>query len=440
MPQFTKYALENSLKKLLLQKPLNKITINDITEDCGINRMTFYYHFRDIYDLVEWVCMEDAKKALADNFVRIFDAVRENKPFIMNVYRCVSREQVEKYLTPLTDDLLMGVINELSAEMVVRAEDKAFIAQVYSYAFVGLMLEWIAADMQGKPEEIVLSQGSAEAIRASVEAHNGPGASLVTAELTYSDGQMAAVRNNIPVIKVKMGPNWSMDIPAMKAAAAEAAKKGTAIVYFVNPNNPTSTIADTNALFDWIRGKPVNTVFILDEAYAEFVEDKSYRSAAELVLEGLDNVIVLKTFSKIFAMAGLRLGFAYAAPERVKKVHDHIAYDFFQNTPAIEAALAEMNDKAFLKQSLEETLESRRIMEEVLKELQLEYLPSQTNFVFFNLKKPLKVFADAMKAEHIMVGRPFPPATTWCRVSYVRPAEMKYVADVMRALRTKGVI
>ena len=62
MPQFTKYALENSLKKLLLQKPLNKITINDITEDCGINRMTFYYHFRDIYDLVEWVCLEDAKR------------------------------------------------------------------------------------------------------------------------------------------------------------------------------------------------------------------------------------------------------------------------------------------------------------------------------------------------------------------------------------------
>ena len=143
MPQFTKYALENSLKKLLLQKPLNKITINDITEDCGINRMTFYYHFKDIYDLVEWVCLEDAKKALADNktyetwqqgFVRIFDAVRENKPFIMNVYRCVSREQVEKY---------------------VRAEDKAFIAQVYSYAFVGLMLDWIKDEMKQDPETLV---------------------------------------------------------------------------------------------------------------------------------------------------------------------------------------------------------------------------------------------------------------------------------------------
>ena len=89
MAQFTKYALENSLKKLLAQKPLNKITVSDITEDCGINRMTFYYHFKDIYDLVEWACLEDAKKALEgkntaetwqQGFVQIFQAVRENKP------------------------------------------------------------------------------------------------------------------------------------------------------------------------------------------------------------------------------------------------------------------------------------------------------------------------------------------------------------------------
>ncbi|MGN0953488.1 TetR-like C-terminal domain-containing protein [Dialister sp.] len=164
MPQFTKYALENSLKKLLLQKPLNKITINDITEDCGINRMTFYYHFKDIYDLVEWACLEDARQALEgkktyetwqQGFVQIFHAVRDNKPFIMNVYRCVSREQVEKYLNPLTDDLLMGVINELATGMVVREEDKAFIAQVYSYAFVGLMLDWIKDDMKQEPQTLV---------------------------------------------------------------------------------------------------------------------------------------------------------------------------------------------------------------------------------------------------------------------------------------------
>ena len=99
MSQVTKRALEQSLKNLLLKKPLTKITINDIAEDCGINRMTFYYHFKDIYDLVEWSCTEDARKALEENktydtwqkgFLQIFEAVRENKPFIMNVYRLVS--------------------------------------------------------------------------------------------------------------------------------------------------------------------------------------------------------------------------------------------------------------------------------------------------------------------------------------------------------------
>lgn len=101
MSQTTKRALEASLKNLLLKKPLNKITVGDIAEDCGVNRMTFYYHFKDIYDLVEWSCEEDAAKALEGNktydtwqkgFLNIFHAVQENKPFIVNVYRSVSRE------------------------------------------------------------------------------------------------------------------------------------------------------------------------------------------------------------------------------------------------------------------------------------------------------------------------------------------------------------
>lgn len=164
MSQVTKRALEQSLKNLLLKKPLTKITINDIAEDCGINRMTFYYHFKDIYDLVEWSCMEDARKALEENktydtwqhgFLQIFAAVLENKPFIMNVYRCVHQEQVEKYLKPLVDDLLLGVINEEAAGMTVREEDKDFIAQIYSYIFIGLMLDWIKDDMREDPKPIV---------------------------------------------------------------------------------------------------------------------------------------------------------------------------------------------------------------------------------------------------------------------------------------------
>ena len=164
MSQVTKKALAAALKDQLLKKPLHKITINDITEECGINRMTFYYHFKDIYDLVEWTCVEDAVRALEGNktydtwqqgFYNIFEAVLQNKPFIMNVYRCVHQEQVERYLKPLVDQLLLDVINEEAVGMTVREEDKEFIAQVYSYVFVGLMLDWIEADMKGDPEQLV---------------------------------------------------------------------------------------------------------------------------------------------------------------------------------------------------------------------------------------------------------------------------------------------
>ena len=164
MSQVTKRALEASLKNLLLQKPLNKITINDIAEDCGINRMTFYYHFKDIYDLVEWCCQEDASKALAGNkthetwqqgLLQIFQAVLDNKPFILNVYRSVSREQVESYLYKVTYDLLEGVVEEQARGMSVRQEDKEFIATLYKYMFVGLMLDWIRSDMKGNPKLIV---------------------------------------------------------------------------------------------------------------------------------------------------------------------------------------------------------------------------------------------------------------------------------------------
>lgn len=164
MSQITKRALEASLKNLLLKKPLNKITVNDITDDCGINRMTFYYHFKDIYDLVEWSCLEDASKALKEKkthdtweqgLIQIFYAVRENKPFIMNVYRCVSRERVERYLNPLTDALVMGVVEEQSVGMSVRDDDKQFIAKIYTYILVGVMLDWICDDMKEEPEQLV---------------------------------------------------------------------------------------------------------------------------------------------------------------------------------------------------------------------------------------------------------------------------------------------
>ena len=160
----TKLALEASLKNLLLKKPVDKITITDLTNDCGITRMAFYYHFKDIYDLVEWSCYEDASRALhgkktyetwQEGLMQIFEAVMENKPFIMNVYHALSREQIENYLFRLTRDLIMNVIKECSKGMNITVSEQSFIADFYKYSFVGVMLDWIKKGMKENYHEIV---------------------------------------------------------------------------------------------------------------------------------------------------------------------------------------------------------------------------------------------------------------------------------------------
>lgn len=158
--QTTKRALEASLKKLLLQKPLNKITINDITEDCGVNRMTFYYHFKDIYDLVDWIMVEDAAKALEEKptfdtwseaYLDILRQVQKNKVLVMNVYRSMSREQVEQYLYKMLDPMLREFLDRGMQGITVQDADKQFIVDFYKYALVGMTLEWIRRDMKEDP-------------------------------------------------------------------------------------------------------------------------------------------------------------------------------------------------------------------------------------------------------------------------------------------------
>ena len=163
--QTTKRALEASLKKLLLQKPLNKITINDITEDCGVNRMTFYYHFKDIYDLVDWILIEDAQQALegrqsADDwnqaFLDVLLKIQANKLLVLNVYRSVSREQVEQYMYKMVDPLLHEFADKESRDISIQDGDKQFVIDFFKYALVGVVLEWIRKDMKTDP--VVLTE------------------------------------------------------------------------------------------------------------------------------------------------------------------------------------------------------------------------------------------------------------------------------------------
>ena len=159
MSNMTKRALEESLKRLLLKKPLTKITINDLTTDCGISRMAFYYHFRDIYDLVEWVMprrihhepcrVKKHTKHWQEGLLQIFEAVYENKPFIINAYHAVSREQIENYPFPASHMISLWVLYWSSQKKHALSDaQKNFIADFYKYSFVGIMLDWIRQGMK----------------------------------------------------------------------------------------------------------------------------------------------------------------------------------------------------------------------------------------------------------------------------------------------------
>jgi probable dihydroxyacetone kinase regulator len=164
----TKRAIAQSLKDIAVEYPLSRITIKQIAEKCGVNRQTFYYHFRDIYDLVEWIYAREAARALSgrktyatwqEGYLRIFEYVFANRQFVTRTFHSLSREHLERFLYGQTYNLLIEVIDEKAAELEisrrVRKDDKAFIAHFYKYSFVGLMLDWIDNGMKEEPQMIV---------------------------------------------------------------------------------------------------------------------------------------------------------------------------------------------------------------------------------------------------------------------------------------------
>jgi probable dihydroxyacetone kinase regulator len=167
MTSLTKKALAQSLKKLIGEKEINKITIKDITEDCGVNRQTFYYHFSDIYDLLQWIykneVIEKIDNIQEDNFTEnwqacflyVFEYILDNKQFVINIYYSLSRDLFLNFIYKQTDILLSKAIEEKSKQKSITLNDKKFITTFYKYAIVGLVQDWIEKGMKEDPKKII---------------------------------------------------------------------------------------------------------------------------------------------------------------------------------------------------------------------------------------------------------------------------------------------
>lgn len=168
MAQKTEKAIADALKKLLAKRPLSKITISDIANECGINRMTFYYHYRDVYDLIETIADEELKGALEgkrtladwqEGVLKLMTVMKKDKAFYTGVYNSLERDKTIDYIHDLISDLLKEGVDQLPSIGNASAENVQFIVDFYAYAFCGILLQWVRRGMREEPAVLVERMG-----------------------------------------------------------------------------------------------------------------------------------------------------------------------------------------------------------------------------------------------------------------------------------------
>jgi histidinol-phosphate aminotransferase len=292
------------------------------------------------------------------------------------------------------------------------------------------LVDALAAQHKVKPDQITLGAGSQEILKSSVRAFTSPSKALVTAWPTFENPTGSAKRLGHPVKEIKVDSAFKLDLEGMIAAAT-----GAGLVFFNNPNNPTATVHSAKTVTDFVervRKASPDTVILIDEAYHEYVTDPSYESAIPLALT-TPNVFVVRTFSKAYGMAGMRIGWAIGQAATIKQVARY-KMPYNVSVFGVSAALAALADPAHIDAERKRNTEVRGFTVKALDELGCKGTNSQCNFLFVNTGRPARSFRDACAKEGVSVGRDFPPfESTHARISIGTMDEMRRATDVFRA-------
>ena len=296
----------------------------------------------------------------------------------------------------------------------------------YHYQEFREFYETLARTEDLTAEQILVGSGSSEVLHAAVDAFTSPTRPLITVAPTY-EGPVDLARKGLgrDVLQVVLEPPYGPDV---KQLVAHAEKAGGGLIYLCNPNNPTSSITPKKDLAWMIDNLPPKTTLLIDEAYAHFAETPDFESALSYVRQG-KNVVVTRTFSKIYGMAGLRAGFACASPELIAQMTP------FRNNVisivtvrAVLAALAE--SKTLIPERRARYIRIRHELCEWMREHNLPYIDPQANFVMIDVGRDAREFISAMPPKGVAVGRPFPPMNNFLRVTIGTDSEMAKFREV----------
>jgi histidinol-phosphate aminotransferase len=286
-----------------------------------------------------------------------------------------------------------------------------------------------------KRENVVLGVGSQELLKNSARVFMSPTKHLVIPSPTYGDP--AGFAQNVLKYTVKSAP---VDGKTLKTdlAALLPHVKGAGLVYLCNPNNPTATINSAQDIKDFVaevKKTSPTTAILIDEAYCDYVSDAGFQTAIPLAL-ATPGVLVARTFSKAYGMAGVRIGYAIGEAATVKKMAAY-KMPYNVNTFGVAAAIASLKDPQHIKDEAARNKAVRDFTVKALADLGYSSTDSQTNFIFTDIGKTMTAaaFRDACAAKGIMVGRDFPPLEkTWARISLGTMEEMQKATDVFRSV------
>jgi len=279
------------------------------------------------------------------------------------------------------------------------------------------VVEAIAAHHATSPDRVVLGCGSSEVLRLCDAAFLGPGRTVVSAQPTFEAVLHYAKVTRAEAVTLPLTADFRHDLAGM----VRACDARTGLVYVCNPNNPTGTIVRGDALASFLERVPRTAVVVVDEAYHHFVEDPGYRSAASLV-ERFPNVIVTRTFSKIYGMAGMRLGYALASAANAEALRAQAAWSNV-NVAVAEAALACLADGELPARQRALLNGTRTALCQALEKQGRRYIPSEANFLMIDVGGDVKPLIPAFEARGIKVGRRFAAMPQWLRVTIGRPEE-----------------
>ena len=319
-----------------------------------------------------------------------------------------------------------GIVRLSANENPYGPSPKAFQAITDSFALAcrypdehnNVLIDKLAKLNGVNHDQVLLGDGSGEILKLCAETFTGPqNGKLVAADPTFEAILNNASANGAEVVKVPLTSSFQHDLPKMR----DSAKAG--LIYVCNPNNPTASITLKTELRDFIATAPSQTMILVDEAYFHYADSPDYESVIALVKDH-PNLIVSRTFSKIYGMAGLRCGYCVAQKETIDRMRRNQMWDSV-NCMALAAATASLEDPDHVPNGQRLNREAKAFVTSELDRMGYEQIPSQANFIMFDCKRPVVPLIQAMKERKVHVGRLFPSLPNHMRLTIGKKSEME---------------